>query len=340
LAYNSADELLLEFLETQDLVNKSILICNDAFGALSSHLHDFDITVVSDSYLSKMSIDLNTEGRIISQTSVPDRDTKYDIVVFKIPKNLAYFEDLLCQLRKFSHKETSFIFGSMVKHLSNGAFSIIEKKIGKTTTSLAKKKARLIFANFEAPDCIKFKNKTIKVEGLDKELENFSNVFSRDKLDIGAAFFRQYIPKSSYKEILDLGCGNGVLGIWAKKNNPLARITFTDDSHMAVENAKFNYHKLYTDKPVGVWTNCGESLPDNYFDLVLCNPPFHQDHTIGDFIAVQMFIEAKRVLASGGVLRVIGNSHLKYNFKLKELFGSYKLIATNSKFNIYECILS
>jgi 16S rRNA (guanine1207-N2)-methyltransferase len=43
-------------------------------------------------------------------------------------------------------------------------------------------------------------------------------------------------------------------------------------------------------------------------DLILCNPPFHQQNTIGSHIAMRMFKQARQVvLRSGGELWVIGN---------------------------------
>jgi 16S rRNA G1207 methylase RsmC len=70
----------------------------------------------------------------------------------------------------------------------------------------------------------------------------------------------------------------------------------------------------------------------------LCNPPFHQETTIGDFIAWQMFVDARRALKTGGVLRVIGNSHLGYHLKLKRIFGKSKIIVSNERFMIVEAV--
>jgi 16S rRNA (guanine1207-N2)-methyltransferase/23S rRNA (guanine1835-N2)-methyltransferase len=69
-------------------------------------------------------------------------------------------------------------------------------------------------------------------------------------------------------------------------------------------------------------------------DIVLCNPPFHQQNTITDHIAWQMFKDAKSVLQNGGLLVVVGNRHLDYPNKLKRLFGNAATVATNQKFSI------
>jgi tRNA1(Val) A37 N6-methylase TrmN6 len=67
-------------------------------------------------------------------------------------------------------------------------------------------------------------------------------------------------------------------------------------------------------------------------DLVLCNPPFHQQRAVGDQIAQRMFRQARDVLRPDGELWVIGNRHLGYHVALKRLFGRVELVASNAKF--------
>ena len=95
---------------------------------------------------------------------------------------------------------------------------------------------------------------------------------------------------------------------------------------------------FYDDKAQYSFSNCYEDQSESSVDLVLCNPPFHQVHTIGDFIAMEMFKNAKKVLKPGGSLVVIGNSHLAYQVKLKKIFGNSKITATNKKFMIINCL--
>ena len=178
----------------------------------------------------------------------------------------------------------------------------------------------------------------VKFDLLEEELLNHSNLFSREKLDIGTRFLLENLPKGDYKTILDLGCANGIVGIMSKKLNPYAKIIFSDESQMAILSAKANYSKFFTDNAEFHWTNCYEDQEKHSLDLVICNPPFHQGNTIGDFIAWQMFHDAKEALKNGGVIRVIGNSHLAYQVKLKKIFANSKVIATNIKFMIVDAV--
>jgi 16S rRNA G1207 methylase RsmC len=71
---------------------------------------------------------------------------------------------------------------------------------------------------------------------------------------------------------------------------------------------------------------------------VLINPPFHQQHSVGDAIAWKMFKDAQRVLVAGGELRLVGNRHLAYHAKLKKLFGNCETIAATTRFVILSSI--
>lgn len=337
-AWDSADELILSHMSSLSLSNKKILIINDQFGALSCGLINENITSYTDSYVSYQAIRMNSENKVIPLNNLNQLSGVYDYVLIQLPKNMSYFEDILCRLTHHLSNSSKVICASMVKHLAPSSFDLLNKYIGKTTTSLAQKKARLIFADFEKEKVESPYPLQVKFEVLEQELVNHSNLFSREKLDIGTRFLLEKLPQGPFQTILDLGCANGIVGIMAKKLNPQAKIIFSDESLMAILSAETNYKKFFSDQAEFHWTNCYENQAKDSLDLVLCNPPFHQSHTIGDFIAWQMFNDAKDALKKGGILRVIGNSHLGYQLKLKKIFGNSKVVATNTKFMLVDAV--
>ena len=335
-AWDAADELMLKHMATLELKGKRILIINDQFGALSVGLKEQDITTLTDSFVSAEGIKLNSNHSIAPIHDLNDLKGLYDFVLIQMPKNLSYFEDLLCRLTYHLHPDSKIVCGAMVKHLAPTSFDLLGKYIGVTSTSLAEKKARLIFATFQKERVDSPYPLKVKLDGFEKEFVNFSNLFSREKLDIGTRFLLEHMPRGEFGKILDLGCANGVVGIKAKMLCPNSHIVFSDESAMALMSARINYANHFSDTASFEWTNCYEKGETNSLDLVLCNPPFHQSNTIGDFIAWQMFTDSLRALKPGGFIRVIGNSHLGYQVKLKKLFGNAKIVATNQKFMIID----
>jgi 16S rRNA (guanine1207-N2)-methyltransferase len=51
-----------------------------------------------------------------------------------------------------------------------------------------------------------------------------------------------------------------------------------------------------------------------------------------------MFSESKAVLENKGELWVIGNRHLAYHAKLKQIFGNCEVVASNKKFTLFKTI--
>jgi 16S rRNA G1207 methylase RsmC len=337
-AWDAADELMLEHLKGESLAGKRILILNDQFGALSCGLQEYEITTYTDSFVSDQGIRINSSMKVSPIHQFRDFSGVYDLVLIKLPKNLSFFEDSLASLTSHLHPDSKIISTCMVKHMAKGHFDLIEKYIGKTTTSLAQKKARLIFAKFEMQKVESPYPLRVKIEGFEKEFTHGSNLFSREKLDIGTRFFLEHLPKGEFKTILDLGCANGVVGIRAQELNPTAELVFSDDSAMAIESARANYTTHFDREARFLWTNCFEKQEKESLDLVLCNPPFHQQNTVGDFIAEQMFLDSRSALRKGGFIRVIGNSHLGYPQMLKKIFSNSKVVATNPKFVIVDAV--
>jgi 16S rRNA G1207 methylase RsmC len=339
--WDSADELILQHvaqIPPQDLESKRVLILNDNWGALSCSLENLDVTVYTDSFSSAKAIELNSEGRVHPIHRLENLKGPYHFALIKIPKNMSFFEDMLCHTSAHLAPGAKVICGYMVKHQAKASFELLNKIIGNTSTSLAQKKARLIFSLFE-------KQKTQSPYPIQITIEDFfpitnhSAVFSREKLDIGTRFLLEHIPKTNYKTILDLGCGNGLIGIAAKKQNPQAHIILSDDSMMAVESAKTNFGRHFKNEEAQfLWTHCYENQKSGSLDFVICNPPFHQGNTLNDSIARQMFKDAFDALVIGGALRVIGNTHLRYAQALDQIFGNVRTIATHPKFAIIESV--
>jgi len=348
-AWNAADEYLITEVEQLPSQQKSkILILNDSFGAISCAFHKESLVHSSDSLLSQLALTENLAANGLSKNNILLLDSlqKFpdgvSLVILKIPKTLAMLEYQLIKIATELSPNTPIIAASMVKQLHASTLKLFEKYIGPTTTSLAKKKARLVFSktatekkSLDLNNCQKSWQLELTQQLL--TLSNNPNVFSFNGLDLGARFMLENLPQGDFQHIIDLGCGNGVLGLAAKIQNPSAKISFVDESYMAVDSAKTNWKSNFpsteNDAEFKV-TDCLQGIEENTVDLILCNPPFHQQQTITDEIAMQMFRESSKILNSNGKLMVIGNRHLGYHIKLKKCFKHVKQIASNSKFVI------
>ena len=356
-AWSAADDYLLQFTRDElpaPLEPGRLLIANDAFGALSICLHSFRPTLWSDSFISRKALEHNlkrnrqqvAEDSIRFLPSVEPLPAPVDCALMQLPKSHSYLRFQLERIAAALQPGGLVVAGVMVKHFHPNVLRHFEEVIGETHTTLARKKARLIVAKHTRPATGNCKPLTdyasrypLDVSGHagSAELLTLPNVFSFEKLDIGTRALLPHIPTDpSLESILDLGCGNGALGIQGAQQNPGATITFCDESWLAVTSARLSAEQAgVADRCDFLVTDALQDAPKNQ-NLILCNPPFHQQNSMHKEIALRMFRQARQHLAEGGRLLVVANRHLNYHQPLRKLFAQVELIHQNSKFVIIE----
>jgi 23S rRNA (guanine1835-N2)-methyltransferase len=342
-AFDAADEYLLSHVAEQGLnLDSRVLVLNDSFGALAASLASHATVISSsDSFLALQGLEKNLarNGQPFDAVPViPANESftgPFDWVLIRVPKTLALLEEQLIRLQGHLAPGARVVAAAMVKHLPRAAGELLEQYVGPVHASLAVKKARLLFATPEL--------KSVQASPyptrywLDEpviELINHANVFCREGLDIGTRAFLPYLPTDlGAARVADLGCGNGVLAIASALANPQAHYTLVDESFMAVQSASENWQAALGEREVIVRAADGLAGQEaDSLDVVLCNPPFHQQQVVGDFLAWRMFQQARDALVVGGSLYIVGNRHLGYHSKLAKLFRGVEKIATTPKF--------
>ncbi len=360
-AWDAADDYLLQYANEKKLLTTgvSILIVNDVFGGLSLPLQQYKPVVITDSFISRQAIIDNCKTNAIDVEQITLLNSlddlhelhaaSFDLILIKVPKSLAMLEDQLYRIRPVLSDSSIVIAAGMTKNIHTSTLALFEQIIGVTSSSRAQKKSRLIFSKYNAALTVtenpypKSYDLPYQLDGDAIRVSNHAAVFSQAKLDIGTRFLIENIPADDkYKTIVDLGCGNGAVGLIAAIKNPQASLIFTDESFMAVDSAISNFVSIFdeTREAEFLQTDCLAGVENASVSLILCNPPFHQNNTITDDIAWQMFTESREALAVNGELWVIGNRHLSYFAKLKHLFGECEVVASNKKFSIIKAIKS
>lgn len=349
-AWDSSDEYVLQHIASLNLdSNSNILIVNDSFGTLACALADFNLFWQSDSYISRCAVKQNLlDNQLTPNITYLDSltlpSTDIDVVLLKLPKSSAMLAQQLEMIAQSIQPNATIIGFAKTRDVHSSGLALFEKYIGSTKTSLAKKKSRLIFAtpdNVSAEQAQGFKPTILEwpLQRHKFSISNYAGVFANNKLDIGAQLMMDNIPDDlGDGYAIDLGCGNGVLGLSVAAKNPNATVRFTDESFMAIASAKLNAERNLPaqSKCEFDWHDCLSDYDYDQADLIVCNPPFHQLSTVTDHIAWQMFNDAYRTLKHGGKLRIVGNRHLGYHIKLQRIFDNCTTIASNQKFVILE----
>lgn len=344
-AWDAADEYLLTHLAEQGGPVGAVVVVNDAFGALACALADHDPLSWSDSVLSHLAVgdnldENNLDPELVAQvptTELPEVDGLIGTLLIKVPKTLALLEYQLRQIRPLLGPDTIIVAGGMSKHIHSSTLELFVNILGPTTTSLAKKKARLAFTTFDPnTDPGPAPQPTSYEFGKGSAAVTLAGVFANRRLDIGTRFLLENLPKSAGNDVLDLGCGNGIVGVALAQANPEAKVTFVDISYLAVASAQATHARAFEESREDTFVvgDGADDLSSDSFDLVVINPPFHDQHVVGDDTARKMFADAKRVLRVGGELVVIANRHLGHHKAINNNFGNVKTVASNPKFVI------
>ncbi|WP_404950985.1 methyltransferase [Streptomyces sp. ARC12] len=357
-AWDAADEYLLRQLTDPETgpvdLSGTVAVVGGRWGALATALAAHRPVQISDSYLARRATLANLARNGLDQDAVrllSSRDTppdRIDVLIVRVPKSLAFLEDQLHRIAPAVHAGTVVIGTGMVKEIHTSTLKLFERIIGPTRTSLAVRKARLIFCTPDPalprtpspwPYRYELPADVGPVAGL--TTVNHAGIFCAERLDIGTRFFLKHLPsRGGAVRVVDLGCGNGVLGLSAAVSNPEAHLTFVDESYGAVASAEETFR---AGAPAGAKADflVGDGLDGldpGSVDLVLNNPPFHSHMATTDATARTMFTGARTALRQGGELWVVGNRHLSYHTHLRRIFGNCTTVAGDPKFVVLRAV--
>lgn len=162
--------------------------------------------------------------------------------------------------------------------------------------------------------------------------------FGWSKIDQGSEFLINEISQrlnnhGQFERCLDLGCGYGYLTI-ASCDLPIKTRFLTDNNAAALHTAEFNCKQLGIPATL-VASDAGVELPPG-FDLILCNPPFHQGFNIDGDLTDKFLRNTQRLLSKNGVAYFVVNQFIPLEKKAEPLFTLVKLFAQNKSFKLVE----
>ena len=340
-AWNAADELILDYLDTEKLLPANLAIYHDRFGFLSVLLSDYHPISVILFHSQNKAINKNLEENKIDADQLKfiyplDKiEEPIELALIKIPKSVDLFELYLQQLAAQAHQGLQVIAGFMTKYFNKQLIEIAEKYFEQVEQSKAKKKARLLILKKPKNLAPKELIHEIKLNET-KSFKQYYGVFSAKNIDYASQFLMENISVlSNDKKILDLGSGNGVLAWKARQLSETANINLLDDNYLAIESAKLN---ISSDSNHFHFNDDLQSFKRNSFDLVVSNPPFHFEHETNIEVSLDLFKEVWKILKPKGRFQMVSNKHLNYQTHLKKIFPHVESIAENDKFVVYSCV--
>lgn len=233
------------------------------------------------------------------------------VAVGEMPKSLTRLDYLARSIAGAGYTDVRVVLGANNKHLSRGMNAVLRESFDDVSASLGRGKFRCLVAS--GPREVSYEPE--RGDGL----VAVGGVFSGAKPDRGGELLRSCLP-SEPGRLLDLGCGNGSVtrGLGG---------TATDSDADAVLSAR----------AIGMdatWDDAGSQFPGASFDTIALNPPFHDGTTVDATLVQQLLDASVRLLAPGGALFLVHNSHLRYRCEVERRFGSVEQVARDRTFTV------
>lgn len=350
-AWDAADELLLAEAHQRlaSLTSPKVLIVDDQFGALTLGLRSFSPDVVADSATLPAAVARNaglnsvvdTPPAVTSWLRPPKGN--YDVVILRVPRQAEYLAWLLRWINGVLAGDGLLLAGGMIKHLPDRAVEVFAQAVHTESVLPARKKARVVVCRRGSAELDGWSGrwKSYDIDGSRVRVSALPAVFAREKLDIGTRLFLPHVMRAvgalaANATVLDLACGNGVVGLVALEQRPDLKMTFADVSSQAVASAQDNVSRFFPQNQARFDHADGIDGSAGQYDLILLNPPFHEGGVVGDHIALRLFRAAAQHLAPGGSLLIVGNRHLGYHRSLRKFFPAVRQLDASPKFVVLE----
>lgn len=167
-------------------------------------------------------------------------------------------------------------------------------------------------------------------------------VFGWNKIDQGTELLllsaRQHLAKYTRKNIrvLDLACGYGWIFLnIAPLGLNISSLVATDNNAGALLCAKAN--SALAQHAIEVIASDSADTISTKFDIILCNPPFHQGHQHDTALTDKFLSNAANGLAKQGIALFVTNEFIGFSSLAKRYFSSIECIAHNKGFKVYAC---
>ncbi len=283
-AWDAADEYVLDHVHLAVPDAARVLVVGDRAGAVTVPLAaaGATVTAVGDSVLAQEALRLNLAANGVTApvqqlpSTTDALEGPVDLVVVKVPRSLAMLEDQLRRIRPALGPDTVVLGAGMTRHIHTSTLDVFAAVLGPTTTSLARRKARLIHCVPDPdldPGPSPFPTRYELQDGA--TVVSHADVFSQGRVDAGTRLLLDNLPDTSaMTTAVDLGCGDGVVGLRLAQANPGLQLVFLDESHMAIGSARATMAANLPGREDTYLLGDGmDPVADASVDLVVVNPP-------------------------------------------------------------------
>ncbi|MFF2372222.1 class I SAM-dependent methyltransferase [Agromyces sp. NPDC058110] len=351
-ASDAADRLILDEAAAAIVAAGpgEVVVLDDAYGALALGAVSLGATgvrvhqdlVTGERALARNAARFGLTGERVPLSLQPSPELLHGarVVLMRLPRSLDRLDELAGLVAGHAASDVRIFAGGRLKHMTLAMNEVLGSWFGRVDVTHARQKSRVLIASGPreqrqppAPAWPRVQHDA----ALELDVAAHGGVFAGSTVDIGTRLLlgtlADAVPDAA--TAVDLACGTGVVGAWLARARPGLEVTATDRAASAAASARATAAANGVADRVHVTQADGlELLPAASERLVVLNPPFHSDAALHTGIAEHLFADAARVLAPGGELWCVWNSHLRYRPALERLVGPTRQVARDPKFTV------
>lgn len=163
-------------------------------------------------------------------------------------------------------------------------------------------------------------------------------VFSQEKLDAGTRLLLEHLPGLK-GTLFELGCGAGAITLALLSNNEQCEVVSSDIDLLAVKSTQRNIARAgFEERCNVIWSDGMSQVPNQRFDALITNPPFHIGIKTHYAPTERFFTQADQWLKRGGMLWWVANDFLDYQSLLGPSFNRIEEITHRSGFRVFKAV--
>ena len=270
---------------------------------------------------------------------------QFDSVVYRVSKERAATHHVINQAaRVLKFRASLYLSGKKnegIKNYVKQSSNLLRhrthaKKTGSDYCALIKKNSLLVKP---LPDNNYARLRTLKSLREGKYLSK-PGIFGWDKIDRGSAFLIDNLADSirnlsiNSTSVLDLGCGYGYIACEASNHN-FKYIVATDNNAAAIAACQENFGRLLKVNYDVIASDAGSTL-NRAFDLILCNPPFHQGFSVRPVFISKFLRNTSNLLTKSGKAIFVVNKFIPVEKIALDYFNNVSVIKSNDTFKLVQ----
>jgi 16S rRNA (guanine1207-N2)-methyltransferase len=302
------------------------------------------ITHRYDVFLSLKRRGLNAE---FSDLILPDiqKDTQ---MAFRVAKEKSINHHLIQHYLNTNHKDASLYISGRKNEGIKGYYDALRKLSGVMVKQTKHKDTYLLSINKQYSDPIVFQKLNyhdiaeladVSVFNKGYQLLTKEGVFSRKRLDPGSEYLLETL-KDSQQELqliaqhgaaLDLGCGSGHLTL-ALHALGFRHLIATDNNAAALATCTSTCKRNEIECEV-IASDAGADLSQR-FELIFCNPPFHQGFKPSDGLSQKFAQNTYKLLSQNGRAYFVCNSFVGMEKLAMDNHLAVEALSNNGQFKV------